>query len=77
VIDAMREICATAPQYGVRMVRLRDLTAGMVLVEALITSRGVCLVPANMEITPTLLLRLCGIDTDLEVKEPFQVRAPI
>jgi response regulator RpfG family c-di-GMP phosphodiesterase len=77
VIDAMREICATAPQYGVRMVRLRDLTAGMVLVEALITSRGVCLVPANMEITPTLLLRLCGIDTDLEVKEPFQVRAPL
>jgi response regulator RpfG family c-di-GMP phosphodiesterase len=77
VIDAMRQIIATAPQYGVRMVRLRDLTAGMLLDEALITSRGVCLVPANMEITPTLLLRLRGIDAGLEVKEPFQVRALI
>jgi CheY-like chemotaxis protein len=77
VIDAMRLIRATAPQYGVRMVRVRDLTAGMLLDEALITSTGICLVPASMEITPTLLLRLRGIDAGLEVKEPIQVRAPI
>jgi hypothetical protein len=48
----------------------------MLLDEAMITTRGVCLVPANMEITPSFLLCLRGIGADLDVKEPFHVRAP-
>jgi response regulator RpfG family c-di-GMP phosphodiesterase len=38
VIDAMRLILDAPTQYGVRMVRLRELTAGMVMDEALMTS---------------------------------------
>jgi hypothetical protein len=56
-IEMMRMFRVTARRYSVRVVRVRDLTAGMLLDEALITCRGLCLVPADMEVTPTLILR--------------------
>jgi hypothetical protein len=77
VIDAMRTLRVAPREYAMRILRLRDLTAGMLLDEALITRKGVCLVPAGQAVTPTLLLRLRGVDTGIEVKEPFRVKVPI
>jgi hypothetical protein len=49
----------------------------MLLDEPLITHKGVCLVPAGHEVTLALLARLRGIDSNIEVKEPFRVQVPI
>jgi CheY-like chemotaxis protein len=73
VIEAM---ASPAGHGGIRCVRLFDLTPGMVLEEALVTLRGMCLVPAGQEVTITLLARLRGLDSDIRVKEPFRVRIP-
>jgi FixJ family two-component response regulator len=63
-------------EYVLRSVRLIDLAPGMLLDEALLTLKGVCLVPAGHEVTSTLLQRLCGIDAGLHVREPFRVQVP-
>ncbi len=75
-IAAMAELTNPAGQGGIRCVRLFDLTPGMVLEEALLTQRGMCLVPAGQEVTISLLARLRGLDSGILVREPFRVRIP-
>jgi FixJ family two-component response regulator len=76
ILDALPGMPIARREYILRTVRLIDLAPGMLLDEALVTLKGVCLVPAGNEVTPTLLQRLCGIDAGLQVREPFRVQVP-
>jgi FixJ family two-component response regulator len=73
VLDALHDLPIPGREYSVRSVRLIDLAPGMLLDQPLITRRGVCLVPAGHEVTAALLARLRGIDSTIEVQEPFRV----
>jgi hypothetical protein len=77
VIDAMRILPIEANERVLRQVRLLELAPGMLLDEALVTDKGVCLVPAGQEVTPTLLLRLRGLAERVQFKEPFRVQVPV
>ncbi|HWW21723.1 MAG TPA: response regulator [Steroidobacteraceae bacterium] len=76
VLETLPGMPIARREYILRSVRLIDLAPGMLLDEALVTLKGVCLVPAGHEVTPTLLQRLCGIDAGLQVREPFRVQVP-
>jgi CheY-like chemotaxis protein len=77
VLDAMGNLSITGEERVVRLVRLLDLTPGMLFDEALQTLKGTCLVPAGQEVTPSLLLRLRGMADSVQLKEPFRVQVPI
>lgn len=76
IYEALPGIPMARREYIMRSVHLMDLAPGMVLDEPLVTLKGVCLVPAGNEVTPTLLQRLCGIDAGLKVRQPFRVQVP-
>jgi CheY-like chemotaxis protein len=76
IIELMRSLPIAGGECVVRAVRRVDLSPGMVLDEALVTRKGVCLVPAGHEVTSILLQRLCGIDGGIEVREPIRVQVP-
>jgi response regulator RpfG family c-di-GMP phosphodiesterase len=77
VIEAIALLPAAPPEYLLRQLRLRELAPGMFFDEALVTRRGVCLVPAGREITAALLLRLRSIAAGVPVREPMRVRIPV
>jgi CheY-like chemotaxis protein len=77
MLDALRNLPIAGREHAMRSVRLIDLAPGMLLDEPLITRKGVCLVPAGHEVTAALLARLRGIDSDIQVQEPFRVQVPI
>jgi len=77
LFDALRNLPMTGHEHVMRSVRLIDLAPGMLLDEPLNTRKGFCLVPAGHEVTTALLARLRGIDSNVEVQEPFRVRVPI
>jgi ActR/RegA family two-component response regulator len=77
LFDALGNLPMAGRQHVMRSVRLIDLAPGMLLDEPLNTSKGLCLVPAGHEVTAALLARLRGIDSNVEVQEPFRVRVPI
>jgi ActR/RegA family two-component response regulator len=76
VLDALHNLQVGGRAYTLRSVRLIDLSAGMLLDEPLITLKGFCLVPAGQEVTTALLARLRGIDSNIQVREPFRVQVP-
>jgi response regulator RpfG family c-di-GMP phosphodiesterase len=76
VLDVLPNLPIAGREHTLRSVRLIDLAPGMLLDEPLITLRGVCLVPAGHEVTAALLARLRGIDSNIEVQEPFRVQVP-
>jgi ActR/RegA family two-component response regulator len=74
--DALGTLPVAGRERASRSLRLIDLAPGMLLEEPLITRKGMCLVPAGHEVTAALLLRLRGIDSDIQVQEPFRVQVP-
>jgi FixJ family two-component response regulator len=74
--DALCKLPAERCEHVMRSIRLIDLAPGMLLDEPLITRKGFCLVPAGQEITSALLARLRGIDSNIQVREPFRVQVP-
>jgi CheY-like chemotaxis protein len=74
LLEALCFLPLAGAERVMRSVRLIDLAPGMVLDEPLMTRRGFCLVPAGEEVTAALLARLRGIDSTIEVQEPFRVR---
>ena len=77
VVEAMRGLTVARRPHVMRQLRLLDLSAGMLLDEALVTQNGACLVPAGEEVTPNLLLRLRSIAANVQLQEPIRVRVPV
>jgi CheY-like chemotaxis protein len=76
MLNALRTLPIAGRERTLRSVGLIDLAVGMLLDEALITRKGVCLVSAGQEVTAALLARLRGIDSDIQVREPIRVQVP-
>jgi ActR/RegA family two-component response regulator len=76
-ISALRDLPAAGCSRVMRHLRFRDLSAGMLLDEALVTTKGACLVPAGQEVTANLLLRLRSIAANVQLREPFRVQVPV
>jgi CheY-like chemotaxis protein len=74
ILDALRDLPIATCERVLRSIRLRDLAPGMQLDEPLMSRRGACLAPAGHEVTVAMLARLRGIDSTIEVQEPFRVR---
>jgi CheY-like chemotaxis protein len=77
VLEALGNLAIDGRERMIRSVRLIDLAPGMLLDEPLITRKGFCLVPAGHEVTTALLARLRGIDSNVQVQEPFRVQVPL
>jgi response regulator RpfG family c-di-GMP phosphodiesterase len=74
LITALRTLTVEGPALIARQVRLKDMVPGMVLVEDLLSLKGIRLVPAGQEITSTLLTRLNSINGGVGVVQPIRVR---
>jgi hypothetical protein len=61
-------------QERVIQIRVQDLAIGMILDEDLLSPRGIRLVPAEQEVTRSLIVRLKSIAGGVGVTEPFRVR---
>ena len=77
VIEAMQGLPVAGRSHVMRQLRLLDLSAGMLLDEALVTKNGACLVPAGQEVTSNLLLRLRSIAANVQLQEPIRVKVPV
>jgi CheY-like chemotaxis protein len=77
VIEAAAALVVAEQGHVMRQLRLLDLTVGMRLDEALLTHKGVCLVPSGVEVTATLLIRLRGLAANVRIQEPFRVQVPV
>jgi len=73
---ALRTLGLAKQDYVARELRLRDLAAGMILDQALLSPKGTLLVPAGQEITRALIIKLSSIAESGGVAEPFRVRVP-
>jgi hypothetical protein len=73
---ALRTLGLAKQDYVTRELRLRDLAAGMILDQALLSPKGTLLVPAGQEITRALIIKLSSIAESGGVAEPFRVRVP-
>jgi hypothetical protein len=76
VVEALRSVTPASQERLVRQVKLKDLYAGMILDEDLISPKGIRLVPAGHEVTRSLIVRLTSIAGGVGVVEPFRVRVP-
>jgi response regulator RpfG family c-di-GMP phosphodiesterase len=76
VVEALRCVAPVSQGRVIKQVRLKDLSAGMVLDEDLVSPKGIRLVPAGQEVTHTLIVRLNSIAGGVGVAEPFRVRVP-
>jgi CheY-like chemotaxis protein len=76
VLAALTTLPNADAQYTKQCIRLQDLAPGMIFDEPLLTHKGLCLVPADHEVTVHLLARLRGMDCSIPVREPFRVRIP-
>jgi CheY-like chemotaxis protein len=61
VVEALRNVAPESRGRVVKQVRLKDLSAGMVLDEDLVSPKGIRLVPAGQEVTHSLMVRLNSI----------------
>ena len=77
VIHALRTLTVVTEATVVRQIRLRDLAPGMVLDEDLFSTKGIRLVPAGLEVTRTVIVRLMSIAGGVGVTEPFRVRTAL
>jgi response regulator RpfG family c-di-GMP phosphodiesterase len=73
ILKALRTVAPTGRQRIVKQIRLKDLSAGMVLEEDLVSPKGIRLVPAGQEVTRSLIVRLESIAGGVGVAEPFRV----
>ena len=77
VIEALRSLTPVSQERVVRQMRLKDLSAGMILDEDLMSPKGIRLVPAGTEVTRSLIVRLNSIADGVGVAEPFRVSVPV
>ena len=77
VIHALRILTVVKEATVVRQIRLLDLAPGMVLDEDLFSTKGIRLVPAGLEVTRTVIVRLMSIAGGVGVTEPFRVRTAL
>jgi CheY-like chemotaxis protein len=75
MIEALRTIPAETDKTVQRMVRVGELTIGMVFEEDVMSAKGMRLVPAGHEVTASLLVRLHSIAAGVGIVEPMRVRA--
>jgi CheY-like chemotaxis protein len=73
VIEALRSVAPLSRGRVMKQLRLKDLSAGMVLDEDLVSLKGIRLVPAGQEVTQSLIVRLNSIAAGVGVAEPFRV----
>jgi response regulator RpfG family c-di-GMP phosphodiesterase len=73
VVEALRYVAPASQARVLRQVCLKDLSAGMVLDEDLVSPKGIRLVPAGLEVTRSLIVRLNSIAGGVGVAEPFRV----
>jgi hypothetical protein len=76
VIKVLSSISVSSQENVVRQVRVKDLVAGMVLDEDLVSPKGIRLVPSGQEVTESLIVRLGSIANGVGVVQPFRVRVP-
>jgi hypothetical protein len=76
VVEALRHVAPASLARVLRQVRLKDLSVGMVLDEDLVSPKGIRLVPAGLEVTRSLIVRLNSIAGGVGVAEPFRVLVP-
>jgi response regulator RpfG family c-di-GMP phosphodiesterase len=76
VIDGLRGMVLPSQERITRRLKLKDLTAGMILDEDLVSPKGIRLVPAGQEVTRSLIVRLTSIASGVGVVEPFRVQVP-
>jgi hypothetical protein len=76
VVEALRYVAPASQARVLRQVCLKDLSAGMVLDEDLVSPKGIRLVPAGLEVTRSLIVRLNSIAGGVGVAEPFRVLVP-
>jgi response regulator RpfG family c-di-GMP phosphodiesterase len=77
VVEALRSLTPASQERVMRQIRLKDLCAGMILDEDLVSPKGIRLVPAGNEVTRSLIVRLSSIAGGVGVAEPFRVQVPI
>jgi response regulator RpfG family c-di-GMP phosphodiesterase len=75
VVEALRSLASDGLKV-IKQIRVRDLSAGMILDEDLFSPKGIRLVPAGQEVTQSLIVRLSSIAGGVGVVEPFRVRVP-
>lgn len=76
VFKALLSFKAVSGEFTVRQVRVKELMPGMILDEELVSLRGIRLVSAGHEVTPTLMVKLASIADGVGVTQPFRVRVP-
>jgi response regulator RpfG family c-di-GMP phosphodiesterase len=76
MIEALRMIAPASQESVIRRLKIKDLIAGMILDEDLVSPKGIRLVPAGHEVTRSLIVRLSSIADGVGVVEPFRVRIP-
>lgn len=73
VTEALRAVAPANQGRAVKQLRLKDLSAGMILDEDLVSPKGIRLVPSGHEVTQSLIVRLNSIAAGVGVVEPFRV----
>jgi len=73
----VRALTPASRDRVMKQIRLKDLCAGMILDEDLVSLKGIRLVPAGNEVTRSLIVRLGSIAAGVGVAEPFRVQVPI
>jgi len=76
IVEAARSLTPANHGRVARQVRLKDLAAGMILDEDLVSPKGIRLVPSGHEVTRSLIVRLRSIAGGVGVAEPFRVLVP-
>jgi CheY-like chemotaxis protein len=77
VIDALKQLVPDSQERIIKEIRLKDLCAGMILDEDLVSTKGIRLVPAGNQVTRSLIVRLHSIADGVGVAEPFRVAVPL
>jgi CheY-like chemotaxis protein len=73
VIEALHQLVPDSQERIIKEIRLKDLCAGMILDEDLVSPKGIRLVPAGNQVTRSLIVRLHSIANGVGVAEPFRV----
>jgi CheY-like chemotaxis protein len=74
---ALAALPLSTQPWVTRQVSIQGLTAGMVLDQDLVSSKGLRIVPEGSEVTRTLIVKLISIASGVGVAEPFRVRVQL
>ncbi len=75
-LSSVSPVAVAGEQVQVRQVRIKDLTPGMILEDDLVSPKGMRLVPAGLEVSGSLIVKLKSIADGVGVVQPFRVRMP-